>query len=45
MCGAPIKPWFETCYQCYNPTLKNAGKIQEPIAAKDFMQKMGIDRW
>ena len=44
ICGAPIKPWFETCYQCYNPPLKTA-IIPEPIVAKEFMQKMGIDEW
>ncbi|MBI2660578.1 hypothetical protein HYX07_05435 [Candidatus Woesearchaeota archaeon] len=44
MCGAPVKPWFEVCYECYNPTSRSM-KIPEPIIAKSFMQKMGIDGW
>gem|GEM_PF-6834010 len=44
MCGALIKPWFEVCYQCYNPT-SNDMEIPEPIMARSFMQKMGIDNW
>lgn len=42
MCGAPVKPWFDECYECYNPTSRSV-KIPEPIAAKSFMQKMEID--
>jgi NMD protein affecting ribosome stability and mRNA decay len=45
ICGAPIKPWFEVCYECYNPVSKNNGKIPEPIKANHFMKEMKIDRW
>jgi len=45
ICGAPIKPWFEVCYQCYTPTSKNAGRIPEPIIANKFMKGMGIYGW
>ena len=45
ICGAAIKPWFEVCYQCYNPTSRNAGAIPEPIITKEFMKNMEIDRW
>jgi len=44
ICGATIKPWFEICYECYNPILENV-TMPEPIMAKEFMQKMGIDVW
>lgn len=43
-CGAAIRPWLEVCYQCYNPTSSDM-KIAEPIMARNFMQKMGIDGW
>ena len=42
MCGALINPWFEVCYQCYNPALKSM-EIPKSIAAKEFMEKMRID--
>ncbi|MBS3096471.1 hypothetical protein J4480_03455 [Candidatus Woesearchaeota archaeon] len=45
ICGAAIKPWFEVCYQCYNPISRNAGAIPEPIITKEFMKNMEIDRW
>ncbi|MBI2541566.1 hypothetical protein HYV80_02560 [Candidatus Woesearchaeota archaeon] len=44
ICGAKIKPWFEVCYGCCNPTLSSMD-IPEPIIAKDFMQNMGINSW
>jgi len=45
ICGTIVKPWFEVCYQCYNPISKNAGAIPEPIVANKFMQDMGINGW
>lgn len=44
MCAAPTKPWYEVCCGCYNPALKTS-VIPEPIIAKEFVQKMGIDGW
>jgi len=44
MCGTKIKPWYEVCYQCYNPPSKSM-EVPEPIVAKDFMRNMGIDGW
>jgi len=45
VCGTQIKPWFEVCFECYSPVSEGNGRIPEPILARDFMQKMGIDRW
>ncbi len=44
ICGAPIKAWFEVCYECYNPPSKIA-TIPKPIVAKEFMKNMSIDGW
>ncbi|MBI2653647.1 hypothetical protein HYX02_02435 [Candidatus Woesearchaeota archaeon] len=44
ICGTRIKPWFEVCFECYNPISRDV-KIPEPIVVKEFMQKMGIDKW
>jgi len=45
VCGTQIKPWFEVCYECYNPISNIDGKIPEPIKAHDFMKEMKIDGW
>ncbi|MBI2130786.1 hypothetical protein HYU10_03380 [Candidatus Woesearchaeota archaeon] len=43
LCGTRIKPWFELCSDCHNSTRNiGSGRFPEPIAARDFMKKMGI---
>lgn len=46
VCGKPIKPWFDMCYECHSIEKRSGtGKFAEPIQAGDFMKKMGIDGW
>ena len=45
ICGTSVKPWFEVCFECYNPVSDHVGKIAEPIVANKFMKEMKINRW
>ncbi|MBW2989297.1 hypothetical protein KY358_03185 [Candidatus Woesearchaeota archaeon] len=47
-CGALIKPSYNLCWECWQVHKRNkrsTGRIPEPIEARGFMDRMGIDGW
>ena len=47
-CGALIKLPYNMCYDCWRirkTNSRSSGKIPEPIKAKNFMERMGINGW